>query len=87
MADPELSLQSILITSKVIGRGKALIYVGLVAVFSVTAGMLFGAWVDGVSAWLIGGAMAVGLSVLAMAVYGLSAARNHRRSVGSQAVR
>ena len=44
MADPELSLQSILMVAAVIGRTKAFAYVGLVAVFSVVAGLLFGAW-------------------------------------------
>lgn len=53
MADPELSLQSILMVAAVIGRPKTFAYVGLVAVFSVTAGLLYGAWVDGVDfAWL-----------------------------------
>ena len=47
MADPELSLQSILMVAAVIGRPKAFTYVGLVAVFSVVAGLLYGAWVDG----------------------------------------
>ncbi|HET8706257.1 MAG TPA: permease [Pseudomonadales bacterium] len=46
MADPELSLQSILMTIAVIGRRKAFTYVAWVALFSVIAGMLFGAWVD-----------------------------------------
>jgi hypothetical protein len=48
MADPELSLQSILITASIIGRRKAWTYVGWVALFSTLAGLLFGAWVDGV---------------------------------------
>ena len=47
MADPELSLQSILITSAIIGRLKAWTYVGLVALFSTIAGLTYGAWVDG----------------------------------------
>lgn len=47
MADPELSLQSILITSAIIGKLKAWTYVGLVAVFSTIAGLTYGAWVDG----------------------------------------
>jgi hypothetical protein len=47
MADPELSLQSILITSAIIGKLKAWSYVGLVALFSTAAGMTYGAWVDG----------------------------------------
>jgi uncharacterized membrane protein YraQ (UPF0718 family) len=59
MADPELSLQSILIISAIIGRRKTITYVGLVALFSATAGLTYGAWVDGVSPlvlalWLAG---------------------------------
>jgi uncharacterized protein len=46
MADPELSLQSILMISAVIGRKKAFTYVGWVAIFSVIAGLLFGSWID-----------------------------------------
>jgi hypothetical protein len=46
MADPELSLQSILMVSAVIGRRKAFAYVGLVALFSIVAGLLYGTWVD-----------------------------------------
>jgi len=46
MADPELSLQSILMISAVIGRTKTFTYVGWVAVFSVIAGLLFGSWID-----------------------------------------
>jgi hypothetical protein len=59
MADPELSLQSILMVAAVIGRRKTFTYVGLVAVFSIVAGLLYGAWVDGVNpAWI-----AIGLAV------------------------
>ncbi len=47
ISDPELSLQSILITSSIIGRLKAWVYVGWVALFSTIAGLLYGAWVDG----------------------------------------
>ncbi|MEY5100706.1 MAG: hypothetical protein RJA36_3425 [Pseudomonadota bacterium] len=47
MADPELSLQSMLMVAAVIGRGKTAAYVGLVALFSICAGLLYGAWVDG----------------------------------------
>lgn len=67
MADPELSLQSILMVATVIGRPKTFTYVGLVAVFSVTAGLLYGAWVDGVNpAWLALGLLALlaGLAAL-----------------------
>jgi len=46
LSDPELSLQSILITQKIIGKKKTWVYVGLVAVFSTLAGLIFG-WVVG----------------------------------------
>ncbi len=42
LADPELSLQSILVLNGVMGRKKTAIYVGLVALFSTLAGYLFG---------------------------------------------
>ncbi|GAB4569829.1 MAG: hypothetical protein Kow0077_02980 [Anaerolineae bacterium] len=42
LADPELSLQSILITGKILGRKKTAVYVSLVTVFSTLAGYLFG---------------------------------------------
>ncbi len=58
MADPELSLQSILITSAIIGKLRAWTYVGLVALFSTLAGLTYGAWVDGTSALTLGIAMA-----------------------------
>jgi hypothetical protein len=44
MADPELSLQSILMVSTVIGRTKTFSYVGLVSLFSIIAGLLYGHW-------------------------------------------
>jgi uncharacterized membrane protein YraQ (UPF0718 family) len=65
MADPELSLQSILMIAAVIGRPKTFAYVGWVAIFSITAGLLYGAWVDGVRlGWLALG-MAAFIAVLA----------------------
>ncbi|MCX7976995.1 MAG: permease [Bellilinea sp.] len=42
LADPELSLQSILVLSGVMGKQKTAIYVSLVAVMSMAAGYLFG---------------------------------------------
>jgi uncharacterized protein len=42
LADPELSLQSILVLSGVMGRKKTVVYVGLVAVMATLAGYLFG---------------------------------------------
>lgn len=47
MADPELSLQSMLMVAAVIGRPKTAVYVVLVALFSISAGLLFGTWIDG----------------------------------------
>ncbi|MBN1261306.1 MAG: permease [Anaerolineae bacterium] len=46
LADPELSLQSILITHTVIGKKKTAVYVVLVTVFSTLAGLMFG-WFGG----------------------------------------
>jgi uncharacterized membrane protein YraQ (UPF0718 family) len=43
MADPELSVQSLLVTGRVIGAKKAAAYAGLVVVFATAAGMIFGA--------------------------------------------
>jgi len=54
MADPELSVQSILITAKIIGNKKAWVYVAWVTLFSTLAGLLYGAWVDGASVWVWG---------------------------------
>jgi uncharacterized membrane protein YraQ (UPF0718 family) len=53
ISDPELSLQSILITAAIIGRIKAWTYVGWVALFSTLAGLMYGAWVDGASLGLV----------------------------------
>ena len=50
MADPELSLQSMLMVAAIVGRRKAAAYVALVALFSIAAGWLYGAWVDGSAA-------------------------------------
>ncbi|MGB5156322.1 permease [Desulfobacterium sp. N47] len=53
MADPELSLQSILITATIIGKVKAWVYVGWVALFSTLAGLIYGSWIDGASITLV----------------------------------
>jgi uncharacterized membrane protein YraQ (UPF0718 family) len=76
MADPELSLQSMLMVAAVIGRTKTAAYVALVAVFSTVAGLLYGAWIDGVSIALI----ALGLITFAILLAGVLAALNGRRS-------
>jgi uncharacterized membrane protein YraQ (UPF0718 family) len=58
MADPELSLQSMLVVSKLIGVKRTAAWIALVAIFSLGAGLLFGARVDGLSigALLLGAA-------------------------------
>lgn len=42
LADPELSLQSIMVTGRILGRKKTAVYVTLVTIFSTLAGLLFG---------------------------------------------
>lgn len=65
MADPELSLQSMLMVAAVIGRTKTVAYVGMVAVFSIGAGLLYGAWLDGLGAAAL--ATVLGLLVATLA--------------------
>jgi uncharacterized membrane protein YraQ (UPF0718 family) len=75
MADPELSLQSMLMVAAVIGRGKTAAYVGLVALFSIVAGLLYGAWVDRVGlGWIV-----LGLVAFVLALVGALAWLNGRR--------
>lgn len=69
MADPELSLQSILVTATIIGRLKAWTYVGWVALFSTFSGLIYGAWKDGTSVWLLAGYLLVMMGVLAASLY------------------
>ncbi len=49
LADPELSIQSILVTRKFIGDKKNVVYVLLVIIFTVIAGLLFGLFISGES--------------------------------------
>ena len=83
MADPELSLQSILMISVVIGRLKAWVYVGWVVLFSTLAGLIYGAWVDGTPL----GVLAMYLGVL-MAGPGIAlwlvGRHNHRRVIKAE---
>jgi uncharacterized membrane protein YraQ (UPF0718 family) len=74
MADPELSLQSMLMVAAVIGRGKTAAYVALVALFSTVAGLLYGAWVDRVGL----GWIALGLAAFVLAIVGALAWLNGR---------
>jgi uncharacterized membrane protein YraQ (UPF0718 family) len=69
IADPALSIQSILITAKVIGSAKTWVYVGLVTLFATAAGLLYGAWVDGASPWLILAGLAAFLGLLVLGLW------------------
>ncbi len=69
ISDPELSLQSILITASIIGKLKAWVYVAWVSLFSTVAGLLYGAWVDGTSLELVLLYLVVFLGLLAFIVW------------------
>lgn len=69
MADPELSLQSILMISVIIGRLKSWTYVGWVALFSMLAGLIYGAWVDGTPLGLLALYLGALLTVLGLALW------------------
>ena len=81
MADPELSLQSILITASIIGKAKAWVYVAWVTLFSTLAGLIYGAWVDGASLWLLAAAVLAGVGLLVVALARLSARQEHRAQI------
>jgi uncharacterized membrane protein YraQ (UPF0718 family) len=76
MADPELSLQSILIISTIIGRLKAWTYVGWVALFSALAGLIYGAWVDGAGIGLAALYLLAFLTLLGGALWWVSRRNN-----------
>jgi uncharacterized membrane protein YraQ (UPF0718 family) len=78
MADPELSLQSILILCAVIGKLKTWTYVVWVALFSTMAGLIYGAWVDGMSLGLVAIYLGLFLTLLALAL-GLVSQRNQQQ--------
>jgi len=69
MADPELSLQSILILCAIIGKLKTWTYVVWVALFSTMAGLIYGAWVDGMSLGLVVIYLGLFLTLLALALW------------------
>jgi hypothetical protein len=82
LADPELSLQSILITNSVIGRKKTAVYVVLVTIFSTLSGLLFGAWVNGTNAWWIIGGTATGIAAIAvLGMFLSSRSKQHQTAV------
>ena len=87
LADPELSLQSILITNSVIGKGKTAAYVVLVTIFSTASGLLFGAWVNGANAWLIVGATVAAFAVVAVAATLLGRRKQEPAAVAAEAHR
>lgn len=78
ISDPELSLQSILITATIIGRFKAWVYVAWVALFSTLAGLIYGAWVDGAGISLVSLYLLLFISLLSGALW-LVNRRNARR--------
>lgn len=80
ISDPELSLQSILITAAIIGRFKAWIYVGWVALFSALAGLIYGYWVDGGSLVMIGVYLTATLTVLSLVLWRISYRKTHREA-------
>ena len=84
MADPELSLQSILITATIIGRLKAWVYVFWVALFSTLAGLIYGAWVDGESLELIALYLGLFLALLGVGLWWVNQ-RNRSRAPAAQA--
>jgi multisubunit Na+/H+ antiporter MnhF subunit len=75
MADPELSLQSILMISAIIGRFKAWVYVIWVALFSTLAGLIYGALEDGASIWLMSFYLLSFLALLAAGLWWMSKRR------------
>ncbi len=85
MADPELSLQSILITATIIGKLKAWTYVAWVALFSTLAGLLYGAWNDGVSLWVLALCVIAALAILAAALWWVSKRQTARAAAPAAA--
>jgi hypothetical protein len=85
MADPELSLQSILITATIIGKLKAWVYVFWVALFSTLAGLIYGSWIDGASIGLILLYLAIFLAALAGVLWWVNRRSQMRVSVEGSA--
>jgi len=75
MADPELSLQSILMISAIIGKAKAWVYVFWVALFSTAAGLIYGALEDGASLLTVALYLAAFLGLLAAGLWRMSRRR------------
>ncbi len=86
MADPELSLQSILILSAIMGRLKTWTYVGWVALFSTLAGLVYGTWVDGASLTLIAFYLLEFFGALALVLWLASRYTAHEPSLQKRAL-
>lgn len=84
MADPELSLQSILITATIIGRLKAWVYVFWVALFSTLSGLIYGAWVDGVGIGQVALYLIAFLALLSLLLW-WATRRSNRKTAAAQA--
>lgn len=85
MADPELSLQSILMISVIIGKLKAWTYVGWVALFSTLAGLTYGAWVDGAPLGMLVLYLAMFLSAMGLALWLVNKQVQRRAMVSNSA--
>ncbi|HCS48970.1 MAG TPA: permease [Candidatus Aminicenantes bacterium] len=72
MADPELSLQSILMISAIIGKAKAWVYVFWVALFSTIAGLIYGALKDGANIGTMALYLLIFLALLAVGLWQMS---------------
>jgi len=83
MADPELSLQSILITAAIIGKLRAWVYVGWVALFSALAGLIYGIWIDGTGLGTIMLYLIVFLGLLACALFLINRRNSKKTAVSS----
>lgn len=79
ISDPELSLQSILITATIIGKLKAWVYVAWVALFSTAAGLLYGAWSDGTPLMIILLYLVAFLGVITAIFWIMEKARNKKQ--------
>lgn len=84
ISDPELSLQSILITATIIGKLKAWVYVAWVALFSTLAGLIYGAWVDGTSLATLLLYLVLFISLLVAAGWVLRDRKKRKTSVSDQ---
>ena len=81
MADPELSLQSILMISAIIGKAKTWIYVFWVALFSTVAGLIYGSLKDGANIWTLALYLLIFLALLTVGLWQMSKRRGNLPAV------